>query len=185
MDLLIDFDEVICQFTATVVKFWNEDYPDRRKELSDIVHWNVADSLGPGGRDFLRSTMRYNHLYDHVLPVPGAVEGMKSLLDMGHDVLIVSSIPRSATTSYDGKAEWIRRHLPFFPLDSFVACSRKDRVRGDMLLDDGVHNLEAFRKTGRDAIAFDRPWNLGWKGPYVKDWSHFISFVKYAHAHRR
>lgn len=42
----------------------------------------------------------------------------------------------------------IRRYFPFVPWSNLIVASKKQMVRGDVLLDDGVHNLigGAYRK---------------------------------------
>lgn len=177
MEILVDLDDVCAHFVPRVLQYWNEDHPDMKKEITDITSWEIASCLGPGGKDFVRSIMRYNHLYEYLDPVEGAVDGMKALLDKGHDVTIVTSVPRSAASAYDGKLQWVRKHMPFFPIDSVFACSKKYRVNGDVLLDDGLHNLIPFnQKTGR-AVAFARPWNKSWNGDRVHSWPEFVRYV--------
>lgn len=176
MDILLDMDDVLCHFVPRVLQYWNEDHPDRAKALDEITNWTISENLGEGGRDFVRSVMRYNHLYEYLEPVAGAIQGVKDLMALGHDVSIVTSVPKSATTAYDGKMQWVRNHMPFFPLDHVCAFGRKYKVRGDILLDDGLHNLEPFSKVAR-AVAFDRPWNKTWAGERVTSWPEFVALV--------
>jgi hypothetical protein len=49
--------------------------------------------------------------------------------------------------------------MPFFDLNNFVSCHRKNLVSGDILFDDGLHNIVPFAGTGRQAVLMDAPWN--------------------------
>ena len=38
------------------------------------------------------------------------------------------------------------KYLPFFPIDRVIICKRKSVIKGDFLLDDGMHNIEEFER---------------------------------------
>ena len=42
------------------------------------------------------------------------------------------------------KGEWVRDNLPFLSRDNFIIAKRKELVRGDVLFDDGPHNLGTY-----------------------------------------
>ena len=178
MRLLLDQDQVICKFVERVLEWYNEDYGTNFRDTDVKDYWALETILGPPGKPFLRSCMRYPETYRDLEPVEGAIEGVKMLIDAGHDVVIATAVPRSAGIAYHGKLEWIRRNMPFFDLNNLVAIQRKDLLVGDLLLDDGPHNIEAFKKTGRTAVVFDRPWNQNVEGTYrVKSWLQFLDLV--------
>lgn len=177
MRLLIDMDQVICKWLERILEWYNHD-KKTNMSLEDVKSWNVVDTLGPNSEDFIRSCMRYPELYRDLDPVEGAIEGIKLLQEKGHEVIIATAVPKSAGIAYHGKLEWIRRNMPFFSLNNFVAIQRKDLLQGDVLLDDGMHNIIPFRKSGRTAVVFDRPWNrndVG--GERVYSWQQFIALV--------
>jgi 5'(3')-deoxyribonucleotidase len=51
-------------------------------------------------------------------------------------------------------------------------------ICGDLLFDDAPHNLTAFSKTGRLAVAMDYPYNQDVNVPRVQSWLEFESFLK-------
>ncbi|MHB8407774.1 MAG: 5' nucleotidase, NT5C type [Acidiferrobacterales bacterium] len=177
MRLLIDMDQVICKWLERILEYYNYD-KKTNVQLEDVKSWNVVDTLGPNSEDFIRSCMRYPELYRDLDPVEGAIEGIKKLQEQGHDVIIATAVPKSAGIAYHGKLEWIRRNMPFFSLNNFVAIQRKDLLQGDILLDDGAHNIRPFRAAGRRAIVFDRPWNRDEPGERVKTWEEFVKLVE-------
>lgn len=158
MRILLDMDEIICQWISRIVAYYNEDH-GTAFTIDDIQNWDVKTNFGPGSEGSIRSYMRYIELYRDLEPVEGAIPGMRKLIDAGHQVRIVSSVPKCAGISYHGKLEWLRRSTPFFNLNHFIACHVKDEVMGDVLFDDGLHNIMPFVKTGRRAVVLDRPWN--------------------------
>lgn len=178
MKLLIDQDQVICKWTERVIEWFNQDYGTNVKR-EDVKHWNLSEFLGPQGRDFMRSCMRWPEFYTRLDEVEGAVDGIKKLIADGHEVRIVTAVPKSAGIAYHGKQQWIRDHMPFFNLDNFFAIQKKNEVKGDLLLDDGAHNIEAAKKDGLLAVVFDCPWNQDVVGDHrVKNWKQFLDLVE-------
>lgn len=177
MRILLDQDQVLAQWVERVLQYFNEDF-GTKLTVEDIKTWDMTENLGPRSEAAIRSYMRYPELYRDLDPVEGAIDGVKSLIDDGHDVVIVTAVPRSAGISYHGKLEWLRRNMPYFDLANLISCHRKDLIRGDMLLDDGPHNIEPFMKVGH-AVVFDRPWNKDVEGhARVHSWKEFLEYVK-------
>lgn len=180
--IVLDMDQVICQWVERIIQWWNED-KGTSVTRDDITSWDMKMNLGPNSEDFLRSCMRYPELYRDLDPVEGALYGVQRLLDKGHDVVIGTATPRCAGIAYAGKMEWIRRNMPRFDLKNLVSIHRKDLLAGwgDLLLDDGPHNIEAWRRTGKMAVVFDAPWNRQVaEGPTVRrvrHWNEFLQFV--------
>lgn len=178
MRIILDQDQVICQWVERILQWYNED-KGTTYTRDDIKSWNVKMNLGDHSEDFLRSAMRYPEFYRDLDPVEGALYGVKKLLSDGHDVIIATAVPKCAGIAYHGKLEWIRRVMPFFPLENFIAIHRKDLLIGDVLLDDGLHNIVPFMKSGRMAVAFDCPWNRGYDDVTrrVRHWNEFLAFI--------
>ena len=187
MRILIDMDQVLCQWVERVLEWYNED-KGTSWTRDEITTWDVKQNLGPNSDDFIRSSMRYPEFYRDLLPIEGAIYGMKRLMKAGHDVIIASAVPKSAGIAYAGKMEWLRRNLPEFPLNNFVAIHRKDLLQGDLLVDDGLHNIAAFARTGRSTVIFDAPWNrnptydvasFGYNAPHrVRHWNQLLAHVE-------
>lgn len=178
MRIIVDQDEVICKFVDRILEYWNEDkHTSVMRE--DIKDWRMETTLGQGSEDFIRSMMRYQELMRDLQPVEGAIYGMKKLIDSGHDVVIATAVPRCAGIVYNGKLEWLRRNMPWFDLKNFVAIHRKSLLQGDILLDDGPHNIQEWTASARPAVVFDAPWNKSCKAPHrVKHWNEFLKLVE-------
>lgn len=187
MKILVDQDEVLAEWGKRILEWYNVDKLIEAKELGtefkpftleDMKHWELKMNLGPGSEVYLRNYMRYPNFYQDLEPVPGAIDGMKALIAAGHEVKIVTSIPKCAGLAYEGKLQWLREYMPFFSLKKFYAVSEKYEVKGDILLDDGLHNLGPFKDLGGGVpVAFDRPWNQSWKGERVKSWPEFVEYI--------
>ena len=78
--------------------------------------------------------------WDWVKPIDGASEALQKLIADGHKVLIVT------TSNYHTLASKMERvlfkYFPFLTWNDVIITSHKQLVNGDVLIDDGIHNLE-------------------------------------------
>lgn len=158
-------DEVLADWVGAILERFNA-VEGTSFGREDVNMWRMEDTLGPRSNYFIDMTMRDTHFYSSLRPIPGAVEGVRSLIADGHDVVIVTSVPMSAPIAFDGKVHWLREHIPEFPLANFVAAKRKSLIDADVLVDDGDHNIvDWLRHTGGCALVWDARWN---RSPEVK-----------------
>lgn len=181
MRLLIDQDEVLAQFTARILEWWNEDHKTDIKVEDCKTYW-LEETLGPRSAYFIKSCMREPKFFADLDPIPGAIEGMKELHDRGHELVIASKVPLNAGIGFYGKVEWIRKHLPWFDLNYFVGVQKKTLLSGNSLLDDSPSNVKQFQDAGRHVIRFERPWNrhLGPCDSHVTSWEQYVNAVDFA-----
>lgn len=183
MILLIDHDEVLCQFVKRCVELLNG-HLKMDVDPRDVRSFTLTDAFGidqETGDRLLGEFMNRLDFYDGVEPMLGAIEGMHALIEDGHDVFVATTIAKHAPKLYEQKFAWIKRHLPFFDMNRFVGIHEKWLLDGDVLLDDGTHNLRPFeeqRSRYRRAVAFDRPWNQDWDGPRVSSWQEFVERIR-------
>jgi 5'(3')-deoxyribonucleotidase len=178
MRILLDQDEVICQWTARILEWYNQDHKTNFSCDDVRDNWYLESLLGPEANHFIRSCMRWPEFYTRLDPVPGAIEGVKALLDRGHEVRIVTAVPVSAGIAYHGKCQWVRDHMPFFNLKHLYAVHQKAEVEGDILLDDGPHNIEAWEKAGKVGCYFTTRANTGKPSAHrVSTWPEFIQLI--------
>ena len=164
MRIICDMDEVLAQFVAKVLRRWNA-LSGKNFTREDITSWRMeevlgVDALGRTAEGLIDEWLAEDGFFEDLEPVPGAIEGFNSLRAAGHDVVIATSVPEVAVHSYTGKRRWLRKHFPDFSMKNFIAISRKDLIEGDILIDDGAHNIEDWTYAGKEgAIVFDAPWN--------------------------
>ena len=177
MRILLDQDQVLARWAEKVLDWYNDDRKTNIRIEDISSYYEMNDILG---KPFVDYCIMYPGFYEILEPVPDAVECVKNLIARGHDVCIVSAVPKYGV-AYEGKLNWLRMHMPFFNLDNFISCARKELISGDMLLDDAAHNTKAFMTTGKRAVLFNCPWNRNAKNDEytarVRDWKHFMEYV--------
>ena len=153
MVILVDMDDTIEQLLKAWVNRANEKF-GRHVTLDEITDWNVAAPYPGIPKEAVYGVTYEPGFWTSVEPMPGAAEALKHWMDEGHEVYIVTA------TEIEHVAEKMKgllfRYFPFLRWDQVIITSRKQMIRGDVLIDDGIHNLEGgdYRK-----ILFTAPHN--------------------------
>lgn len=170
--LLIDQDDVLADYMGAVVAAYNEKYHTDIKRDA-CVSWNLYTVFGKE----IDTVMHEPDLFRNLKPIPHALEVferlyMSNLFEM---YIVTAANPRAVEAKY----EWIEKYLPFFPKNHIIVCSSKFMIKGDYLLDDGMHNIEDFANAGGKSVVFDKPHNMQnpHSYPHVSSWLEFETFI--------
>lgn len=148
----LDMDGVLCDLVTPWLAAYNEKYSDSLK-LEDIkrfdLHEFARQDVGKKIYQFLRK-----EIYDTALPIPGAVEGVETLLEWGHRVVVVTAA--SSGDFISGKYRWLKYHFPMLTKQDIVIVKDKSLAHVGMLVDDYEKNLVNFHS---HKILFGQPWN--------------------------
>tara|TARA_R100001198_G_C5209031_1_gene195100 strand:- start:726 stop:1181 length:456 start_codon:yes stop_codon:yes gene_type:complete len=99
-------------------------------------------------------------------PMPGAIDAVAALIDMGHDVFIATTPPWNNPAAWGQKRDWIEKHLPQLKRKMFLT-HRKDLLKGDILIDDSTY---------RGQTEFEGEFmHFGQNG---MDWSYVVETIK-------
>lgn len=153
MVICIDVDDVICNLQETVVGIFNHRYGSTYT-LNDFTEYNIMSVLPTRDGIAMRDMYGENGLYDKVFPIAGAQDGLQKLINMGHEIyLVTAAIPKT----YGEKVAFIKRYFPFID-ESHVVCMRhKWMFKCDVMIEDNLSTLLARPSYHR--ICFDMPWN--------------------------
>ena len=153
MTILVDMDDTIEQLLAALVRRANRQF-GRNATVDDVTDWSIVCAFPGIEKRRILDFMRDPGFWEDVVPVPGAAEGLRHFMEEGHEVYIVTA------TEFEHVADKMKRvlfrYFPFISPEQVIITSRKQMIRGDVLIDDGIHNLEggAYRK-----ILFTAPYN--------------------------
>lgn len=148
----IDMDEVMAdlmpEWIRRINKITGKDYT-----VNDVTNWNVPKSLNLD-EELCLKILEDKDLYNNLDPIDGAIKTIKELNEK-YDLYIVSYAPTNISLKHKGV--WLNKYLPFIERRQWIFTQSKHLIDLDILIDDGIHNLETFK--GR-AILFTRPWNV-------------------------
>ena len=139
MIILVDMDDALEQLLKAWVNGVNEKY-NRCVSCDEIISWDVSAAYPGLSHEQVYSIPMQSGFWSTVEPVDGAAEVLKHFIAEGHEVFIVTA---TACDSVSEKMnDLLFRYYPFLSWEQVIITSRKQMIRGDVLIDDGVHNLE-------------------------------------------
>ena len=136
--ILFDADDVAETLLEGWVKTLNERY-GTTTSVEDVTDWDVSKAFPTLTKQQIYGVLQEDEVWAKLTPMPGAQEYLKRL----HDRV---------------KIERILELFPFLDANHIIIAHNKQMVMGDVLIDDGPHNLvngPYFR------ILFDQPHNRG------------------------
>ena len=153
MTILVDADGVLENLTSELTALLNEKY-GTNVQFEKMRDWGFSKAFPELTYEQIFSAELEETLYDRIRPIGDAPEYLKKLIDDGNAVYIVTSTPYEAISLKMKKV--MGRFFPFLTWENFIIASRKQMIKGDVLIDDGIHNLLGgdYRK-----ILFDAPYN--------------------------
>lgn len=171
--LLIDQDDVLAEYISGVTNVFNQEYHTAFKE-KDCVCWDLVAIFGKE----ITEVMHRPELFRNLVPVTDALETFERLYrsELFEMYIVTAAHPSSVEAKY----EWLEQYMPFFPKTNIIVCSAKYMIKGDYLLDDGMHNIEAFQGAGGKSVIFDRAHNNQEPTPgyaRVNGWLEFEEFI--------
>lgn len=160
--VIVDMDCIIVDFFTPLL----DEYYSRTGELvcvSAFKSWDMDKYV----RDpkTLYAIFHEQGFFSKLQPLPGAIEALKAIKE-NHDVVIATS-PSSDYSAAEKKA-WCRDYLSFVDAKDVFIGSNKFRIKGDVLIDDAVHNAQAYRSHWPQALIMTLPYayNVEHNGVY-------------------
>lgn len=153
--ILIDLDSTVANLTKSWLCLYNKLYNDN-VTLKDIVKWDTHKFTPKAGRDLYK--LLTPQLFQELDPYEGAIEGVNSILDLGHEVVFVTSAPKGTELA---KIEWVENHFGWATRKDIIFASKKYLVVGDVFIDDAPHNIIQYRESHPRSIIYsiEHPYN--------------------------
>lgn len=134
---LVDADDVLENFLESWVYLVNKKY-GTNVPVSDIKSWDISEAFPTLTREEVFSVLQGDEIWSIVSPIPGSQEVLKKWCLSGHKVYVVT-----ATDYRNCKAKFNRilELFPFLNEEQLIIAHSKNMIKGDIRIDDGVHNL--------------------------------------------
>ena len=162
MIIACDVDDVICNLQEVVVDLFNKRL-GVNYTVDDFTDYDVMNVLSTQDGIVMRDIYGESGLYNKVKPVAKAKESLQKLMNMGHQVyLVTAAVPKT----YGEKVEFIKRHFPFIDESHIVCMKHKWMFKCDVMIEDNLQTL--IEKPYYHRVLMDRPWNQSNKD-YVYD----------------
>ncbi len=172
----IDQDAVIYDMNTLWYAMHNEDFPNHIIRGGEITEFRMDDYCERNGcKGKMLDYFDNPRLWLEGKPIADSKEIIaRWIKDNVADLGILTSLvtPVAATP----KLQWLEEHFPSIKDVLLGVGHLKHLVIGDILIDDGIHNLTSFTGIG---ILYSQPWNRSNVSfPRAKDWKHVDYLVR-------
>ena len=152
--ICVDCDDVLLSCNLLACQMLNEEQ-GLNVSINDITDWNKSGN----DSDLRLKYFRDVSFFEKQTALPGAREFLRTLINMGCDVILLTAVPAIAAAQ---RIQKLRHEFPEIPEKNIMIGSRKDICHVDVLVDDAPHNI--FDSNARFPILFRQPWNAHMSG---------------------
>lgn len=154
--ILFDADDTVEDLLGPWLSILNKTY-DASIVPEDVTDWNVASFFPQLTKEQVFAPLYDKHFWSLIEPIGGSVRNLQKLLADGHDLYMVTA---SNYQTCAAKVERLLEIFQFLDWNHIILASNKQMVKGDILVDDGPHNLVGGEYM---KFLFDRPHNRSFK----------------------
>lgn len=139
LTVLVDMDDTVENLVEAWVEYLNNMY-GVSVDTEDVVDWNICKAFPTLSSNEVYAPLLEDEMWKTVKPKDGAQKYLGKLLNDGHRIYIVTT---SSYKALNAKMEHVLfKYFPFITWNDVIITSNKQLINGDVLIDDGVHNLE-------------------------------------------
>ena len=152
--ILFDADDVAETLLESWVGTLNNRY-GTSVSVDDVTDWDVSLAFPTLTKEQIYGVLQEDEVWANLIPMKKKKKYLQQLHDEGHELYMVTATDYRTCCV---KIERILELFPFLDANHIIIAHNKQMVRGDVLIDDGPHNLvngQYFR------ILFDAPHNRG------------------------
>lgn len=153
LTILVDMDDVLENLVECWVDELNKKCGSSLCE-EDITDQRIAKFFPSLTNEDLFSPLNTAEFWGKIAPMQNAQDILKKLIDDGHTIRIVTA---SHYATVPAKIKRLLEMYPYLKWEDVIVASDKSLIFGDIMIDDGTHNLEVT-SCGL-AVLFDRPHN--------------------------
>lgn len=138
MTIICDMDDVLINLKDVWVDFLNKKYK-LNVDGNNIKQFDMKLSFPDLTPKEIYYPLTTEFIWTQVRPLDGAVKFTKKLIEEGHDFYIATATDyRNIKYKVD---QVLKVYFPFFNLDNLICIKDKSLLKGDIRIDDALHNL--------------------------------------------
>ena len=140
MKILIDMDDVMIDFMPLLAEEISKKFLGGcGKSYEEIDCWDLHKVYPNLTADEIFRPIKQLYFWHNVMPKDGAVKYIRQLILDGHEVFVVTAA-HPDTVKF--RATFVmKNYFPFIPITNVIVTSRKQMIKGDILIDDNPQNL--------------------------------------------
>lgn len=157
--ILVDVDGVLADFAGAALKIIN-DRLDRSHTVDEVVKYDMFKCLDVD-ESVLVDAVENHFFVQNIEPYPGSRKALEVLEKEFGNVYVITS-PYDSPAWMGQRSLWLKERMGI-PISKQGHIKPKHIVAGCCLIDDAVHNLQAWGSHWPAGlpVLVDRPWNQG------------------------
>lgn len=169
MTVIIDFDDTLVDLLPVWVEMLNAKHR-LNVDYTKITEWDMRKAFPELTREQIDAPLLDPILWSNVKPKLDCKKYLSKLKDIGYDYYVCTSThPGNLTTKWE---HCIKPNFPELDYTKLIITHNKDIVDGDVIIDDGLHNMNRKRKLN---LCIKTSYNSNYLDKYdwvtpVKDW---------------
>lgn len=167
--IAVDIDDVLIDLLGSWCECLNVKY-NLNISADDISEWDMSKFYPMLTKDQIYDPIHRDSFWKSVSPKPYAAHYLKKLIDDGFQIYLCTATDyRNIQAKYEYV---IDKYFPFIQWSHVIVAYNKQMIKADVLIDDGVHNLEGgeFIKVLMTA-PHNKNYNAAENGMYrANDW---------------
>lgn len=137
LTILCDADDTIENLSIHWLEELNTKY-NKSVCKKDIKSWDITKAYPDLTSDMVLEPLYREDFWDKITPIDGSQYYLEKMITDGHEVYIVTA---SNIETSEAKTAKLISMFPFIRREQIIFTQNKQLVDGDVLIDDGVHNL--------------------------------------------
>lgn len=180
MTILIDCDDTIWNTCEAWVK-WLNSHQGTDVNINDITEWDMKKAFPTLTDDEIYRCLKDEIFWLTVTPKKDAIKYIPLIQDLGHEIYFVTA---TNPDSIKYKAKMLNEWFPSISKDRLITCYNKQMIRGDVIIDDAIHNFDPKKICLLFSANHNRNIKVSdllVKYPYIKrfdNWKNIYEFLK-------
>lgn len=176
MIICVDQDQILNDLIPKTLALYNS-RTSKNIQVSDITAYNFYDCLPQEDAEGIIELFNDKELWDSLEPLLDAHWGIKTLINMGHDIYVATA---THEVNFEWKCQWLHDKFPMIHPEHIIRIYDKSLLRCDVLIEDNLDNLT---KSYCERICLDYPYNRNQSKDEIYDvyrasnWRDIIKYI--------
>jgi 5'-nucleotidase len=153
MRVIIDIDDTICNTIDVWLKRYRQKYK-HNLQTKDLHEWDLLQYVVPECGNKIYDFLKSKTLYNHIKPLPYALDGVNALRDLGFEIIYVTGGSPEGSVY---KHKWLIDNGFWNEKDHYIQTVSKFLIQSDLMIEDNYENITNSNASFK--ILIDAPWN--------------------------